>query len=276
MGKIHDALQRAEEQRAQHGGARGGAGSLEQMLDRPVPPAPRPARRRVRTKTLLNARRSRIVLTDSESAVAEQYRTLRARIQSLRRGRALLSLVVTSAVPREGKTTTAVNLALSFGLELEHRTCLVDADLRTPAVHRTLSDLPDAGLADVLEGHASLDDALTVVPDTRLSVLPVRSLPTHPSELLASRRMGMVLDELHKRFDTIIVDPPPVLVLPDATTLVDLCDAVVLVVGCGAASREEVHEALSRIDQRKIVGAVLNRVKETPPTYGYYYGGRAG
>jgi capsular exopolysaccharide synthesis family protein len=216
------------------------------------------------------------VILDSESAVAEQYRTLRARIQSVRRGRALRSLVVTSAVPREGKTTTAVNLALSFGLEREHTTCLVDADLRTPAVHRTLTELPEAGLTEVLEGHAPLDDALALVPETSLSVLPVRALPAHPSELLASRRMVKLLDELHERFDTVIVDPPPALSLPDATTLVDLCDAALLVVGCGAASREDVNEALTRIDDRKLIGTVLNRVDDVPTTYGYAYGGRAG
>jgi capsular exopolysaccharide synthesis family protein len=275
MGRIHDALQRAEEQRARHGGARGGAGSLEHALDRPLPVRERVPGRRERSKTLLDVRRSRVVLTDSESAVAEQYRSLRARIQSIRRGRAIRSLIVTSAAPREGKTTTAVNLALCFGLELEHKTCLVDADLRTPGVHRAFADLPEVGLIEVLEGHASLEEALAGVPETRLSVLPVCSLPSHPSELLASRRMEELLGELHERFDTIILDTPPVLVLPDATTLADLCDGTLLVVGSGAASRADVEAALERMDQTRLLGAVLNRLDETPPSYGYPYGGRA-
>jgi capsular exopolysaccharide synthesis family protein len=275
MGRIHDALQRAEEQRAREGGPRGGAGSLEQVHDWPVPTPKRLRRRGVRAKSLLDIRRFRIVLTDSESAVSEQYRSLRARIQSIRRGRSVRSLVVTSAVPREGKTTTAVNLALCFGLELEQKTCLVDADLRTPAVHRALPELPEIGLSDLLEGHASLDDALVEIPDTRLSILPVRSLPEHPSELLASRRMGQMLEELHERFVTTVVDAPPVLVLPDATTLVDLCDGALLVVGSGGSSRDNVEAALERIDQDRLLGAVLNGVEEAPQSYGYEYGGRA-
>lgn len=275
MGRIHDALQRAEEQRASHGGARGGAGSLEHVLDRPLPAPGRLTRRRERAKTLLDVRRSRVVLTDSESAVAEQYRSLRARIQSIRRGRTVRSLIVTSAVPREGKTTTAVNMALCFGLELEHKTCLVDADLRTPGIHRAFGELPEVGLAEVLEGHASLDEALAEVPDTRLSVLPVCSVPAHPSELLASRRMEELLAKLYERFDTIIVDTPPVLVLPDATTLADLCDGALLVVGSGAASRDDVEAALERMDQGRLLGAVLNRIEEPARSYRYDYGGRA-
>lgn len=276
MGKIHEALQRAEQQRAEAGAAPGGAGSLEHAFDRRTPP-PRWSRRgRSRSSAVVDGRRSRVVLTDSESAVSEQYRTLRTRVQSLRRSRPIRSLVVTSAVPREGKTTTAVNLALSFGLEIEQRTCLVDADLRTPAVHRMLPELPEAGLGEVLEGRAELEDALVEIPETRLSVLPVNLPPSQPSELLASRRMVELLATLHERFDTIVIDPPPVLVLPDTTTLVDICDSVILVVGTGQASRDDVRDALGRIDSSKLLGTVLNRSEDPPPSYGYYYGGRVG
>lgn len=275
MGKIHEALQRAEMQRAREGGAPGGADSIGSLLDRPAPAPGRSRQRRARSRTLRDARRARFVLTESESSVAEQYRSLRARIQSLRRGRTVRSILVTSAVPREGKTTTAVNLALCFGLDLEHATCLIDADLRTPSVHRVLPTLPEAGLAEVLEEHASIDEALVEVPETRLEVMPVRSRPPHPSELLASRHMGELLDELVKRFETIVIDAPPVLVLPDATTLVDLCDAVILVVQSGGASRDDVERSLERIDRAKLLGTVLNRAEDLPRSYAYYYGAGA-
>ena len=273
MGKIHDALKRAEEQRAKGGGAPGGAAAPAQWLDRPQPPPRRPLLRRARGPGLRDARKARAVLTDSESAVAEQYRSLRARVQSLRRGRAIRSLAITSADPREGKTTTAVNLALCFGLELEHATCLVDADLRTPGVHRALPQMPEAGLAELLEGHADLEDALVEIPETRLQVIPVRAHPAHPSELLASRRMEELVRELHERFETTVIDTPPILALPDATTLVDLCDAAILVVQSGVSSRDDVERALERIDRTKLLGTVLNRTEDVPKAYAYYYGG---
>jgi capsular exopolysaccharide synthesis family protein len=271
MGKIHQALQKAEHERARSVGVE----ALEPTLERSAPVPGRPLRSRVRGRKLIDARRSRIVLSESESSVAKQYGSLRARIQSLRRSRELRSIVVTSAVPREGKTTTAMNLALSYGLDVEHTTCLVDADLRTPSVHRALPEVPEAGLGEVLDGHCELDAALIEVPDTSLSALPVRSLPTHPSELLGSGRMVELLQQLHERFDTVIIDTPPVLALPDATTLVDACDATILVVGSGISSRDDVEGALERIDRSKLLGTVLNYAEDVPKAYGYYYGGSA-
>lgn len=266
MGRIHDALRRAEEQREKLGGAPGGPASTLEILDRA--PEPHGVGGRVRGSALRAARRSRVVLSDAESAVTEQYRTLRARIQSIRRMRPVRSIVITSALAGEGKSTTAVNLALSFGLELERETCLVDADLRTPSVHRALSELPPAGLAELLEEDAKLEEVLVRVPNTRLSVLPVRSLPTQPSELLASSRMGRLIEELAGRFETVLIDSPPVLGLPDATTLVDLCDATLFVISRGRASRADLEAALERIDAGKVLGTVWNRAAEAPTSYG--------
>ena len=206
----------------------------------------------------------------SEEQTIGKGAALRARIQSIRRTQELRSIVITSARAGEGKTTTAVNLALSFGLELEGATCLVDADLRTPAVHNAVFESPEAGLAELLELDVKLEDALVQVPDTRLSVLTVRALPKRPSELLASRRMTQLMQELQSRFDTVLIDSPPILGLPDTTTLVDLCDAVLFVIGSGSASGADVEEALSKIDASKAIGCVFNRSQEAPKGYGPY------
>ncbi len=268
MGKIHDALQKAEAERARLGDATHDA-MAETAAGTPRPSnlaaAVEPGIARVEA-----ARHSQLLLAGNDTPVSEEYRTLRARIQSLRRQRSMQTIVVTSALPGEGKSTTASNLAVSMGLEREARTCLIDCDLRTPSIHQTLFDTPDAGIVEVLDADAKLDDALVRIPDTRLWLLTVRGLSNQPSELLGSRKMAELLTELRTRFDTILIDAPPVLGLPDATTLVDLCDAVLMVVGAGDASRSEIESALERIDGSKVIGAVFNRAPESSSPYGGY------
>jgi capsular exopolysaccharide synthesis family protein len=275
MGKIHDALQRAEQERGKAGAAPGGVAAVQRALDPRTQTGPR-ASGTPRGEKLGAARRSRIMIADADASVTEEYRTLRARIQSLRRTRPIRSIVVTSALPGEGKTTTAVNLALCFGLEREGRTCLVDADLRTPAVHHALLESPEVGLAELLELDPKLEEALIRVPDTRLSVLTVKAIPGRPSELLASQGMTELVRELHSCFDTVIIDSPPVLGLPDATILVDLCDAVLFVIGSGAASRDDIEAALEQVDAKKAIGCVFNRSQEASKPYATPHGERRG
>jgi non-specific protein-tyrosine kinase len=276
VGKIHEALEKAEQQRSRRsGGAQAPQAPAEVVGGAPKRRLNLRLRRRgssskqQRGSQVRESRRARVVLTDGSALATEQFRSLRARITSLRRTRPIRTIVVTSALPREGKTNTAVNMALSFGLDLDKTTCLVDADLRTPRVHRALAEPPDAGLAEVLEGDAKLDDVLVRIPDTRLSVLAVRALPPHPAELLGSKRMAQLLEELTSRFDLVIIDSPPIMGLPDTTTLVDLCDATLLVIGAGWSSQEDVTTALERIDGGKVLGVVFNRCDVVRKPYGH-------
>jgi capsular exopolysaccharide synthesis family protein len=277
MGKIHDALQRAESVRPR-GDETLATLSAPELTQ--AAPAPAPGwRARFRRSSQRRAAaadsgpQSDVLVGGTAAPFSEEYRTLRARIQSLRRTRELRSIVLSSARPSEGKTTTAVNLALSFGAERENSVCLVDADLRTPRIHRAFAGTGIVGLAEVLEGDAKLEEALVSVPDSRLMVLPVKAMPTQPSELLSSRAMSQLVAELHTRFQTVIVDAPPVLGLPDTVTLVDLCDAALFVVGAGRAPRDEVESALERLDANKVIGVVLNRCAKHEigyiGTYGY-------
>jgi capsular exopolysaccharide synthesis family protein len=264
MGRIHDALRRAEQERQRQGATAPRASFPGAEIEGEVSKG-----RRSRTEETRSARRARVMISDVDSMVTEEYRTLRARIQSIRRTRKVRSLVVTSARPGEGKTTTATNLAMSFGLARESKTCLLDADLRTPGVQRALRELPEAGLAEVLGADAKLEHALAHLPDTGLWVLPVRALPANPSELLASLKMADLMIELANRFDTVIIDSPPVLGLPDATELVDLCDAALLVVAANQTPRPDVTAALERIAPDKVIGVVLNRYDVKGAPYGY-------
>jgi capsular exopolysaccharide synthesis family protein len=287
MGKIHDALQRAEVLR--RGGSEPAAPEIS-VTERSSPAAPEPAapgwsarlrarvagkgkgRGRSKSASASSRPRDSFLHSGAESLYSEEYRTLRARIQSLRRTRELRSIVVSSTRPSEGKTTTALNLALSFGFERENSVCLVDADMRTPQVHKAFAGMGVVGLAEVLEGDAKLEEALVAIPDTRLMVLPVKALPMAPAELLSSRAMAELVAELHTRFQTVIFDAPPVLGLPDTVTLVDLCDAALFVVGAGRAPREEVESALERLDASKVIGAVLNRCEKHEIGYLGAYG----
>jgi len=284
MGKIHDALQRAEALR--HRGDEAPVAELPAAeLTHPLRSEPAPSKSggwrarftrstsRTQAQPVAAAPSGDVLVGGTTSPFSEEYRTLRARIQSLRRTRELRSIVLSSARPSEGKTTTAVNLALSFGAERENSVCLVDADLRTPRVHKSLGRGGVVGLAEVLEGDAKLEEALVQIPDSRLMVLPVKAMPTAPSELLSSRAMSQLIAELHTRFNTVIVDAPPVLGLPDTVTLVDLCDAALFVVGAGRSPRDEVESALERLDASKVIGVVLNRCSAHEigylGTYGY-------
>lgn len=292
MGKIHDALRRAEEERAKLGAVlrESDDAEVEDHLGEDVAddlPEPLIEAPPGWTERLLRFPRSlrglggagkesseRHLVEGLDTNAIEEYRSMRQRIQSLRRSRDIKSIVISSALPGEGKTTTATNLALSFGLQRDVSTCLVDADLRAPAVHQALPHAPVAGLAELLDADAKLQEVLVEVEGTRLSILPVRALPTNPSELLASPRMAELMAELHSRFETVIVDAPPITGLPDTTALVDLCDAALLVVSASRTSRQDIAAALEHIDASKLLGTIFNRCEGRSAQYGAGYGFR--
>jgi capsular exopolysaccharide synthesis family protein len=286
MGKVYDALQRAEEQRARR--VEGGGSVSAQGEPAGIVPAadrPRPAQRseswwrqalaRVtrRTRTpvedaaALNKRR--IALLQPQSYVAEQFRTLRARIDSLSLQRPLRTVAVTSASPGDGKTMAAVNLALVMAMSVGRRVALVDCDLRDPRVHQALGLRVDAGLTEVLQGDAELDSAMVQVEGTGLQVLPVRGLPANPSELLASASMKELIEKLATDFDRVILDMPPTLGVPDARIVSELCDGILFVVRAGATPRADVESALDVLDPERLLGVVLNDADTGLTQYSY-------
>ena len=294
MGKVYDALRRAEEQRNQR--VREAAvtpatlevpdlpGATEEAPERvsapPIPASPprkpfwkrwfaRSSASDAETAGGLNKRR--ITMLQPESYVAEQFRTLRGRIDALAAQQPLRTIGVTSAVAGEGKTTAAVNLALVSAMSVGRRVLLMDCDLRKPKVHRSLGLRVDAGLGELLEGEAALDEAITEVQGSELQVLPVRSLPLNPSELLASSRMNELIDQLAQRYDRVILDLPAVLGIPDAKTIADLCEGIVFVVKADSTPEEEVVSALEVVDRRRVLGLVLNGEVRGSDRYGYGY-----
>jgi capsular exopolysaccharide synthesis family protein len=191
------------------------------------------------------------------SASADQYRSLRTRIQQVAQGRSFNALLITSPTSGEGRSHTAANLALAMTQEHDRRVCIVDANLRGAQLRR-LFGLPDGpDLGDVLAERARLDDALVYLEEHDLTVLPGDEATTH-SELLGSTAMRRVMQALRSRFDRIVVDAPPALPVADVALLTPLVDALMLVVRAGVTTKSSIHEAIASINSDKLLGVVLN------------------
>ena len=192
------------------------------------------------------------------SAPAEEYRTLRARLTQREEMGPLRTILVTSPGPRDGKSITAANLALTMAQEFQRSVLLIDADLRTGTVHSLFGLDPGPGLTEVLMGEATIDDALVYLPDHRLTLLPAGAVPQFPTELLGSTSMRRVMDVLRARFDRILADLPPVMPLADTGTVAPLADGVLMVVRAGVTQRPALDEALTMFEENKVLGVVLN------------------
>lgn len=206
-------------------------------------------------------RRNQLVMrTDARSPRAESYRRLTTNLQFLDVGGKVNSFVVTSAVAGEGKSTTALNLALAIA-ETGRRAIIVDADLRRPSLAGHTGLEASAGLTTVLIGKAELADVVQPWGHPNLDVLASGPLPPNPTQMLGSQRMREVLDRLETAYDVIILDGTPVLPVADASILTRLTDGALLVVGCRKVHRAQLAEALGAIDAvgGRALGLVLNR-----------------
>jgi capsular exopolysaccharide synthesis family protein len=231
------------------------ADRLEAMGAAAATAVPEPAAVQVVTGARLD--RYFVAISSNESA-AEQYRALRTRILHNDSVSAINVLLITSPGRGEGKTLTAGNLALTMAQEYQRQICLVEADLRHPRLQR-LFGLPDGpGLADVLGGQATLDDALLTIDEHRITVLPAGKEPARPAELLGTKAMRRVIDTLRARFDRIVVDAPAASPLADVRILTPLVDSVLLVVRSALTSKPSIHDAVAALDRAKLLGILLN------------------
>jgi len=212
----------------------------------------------------------RIALLQPDSYVAEQYRSLRGRIDSIASQRPLKTIGVTSANAGEGKSTCSINLATVTAMSVGRSVLLIDCDLRRPKVHSPLGLQPRVGLAEVLLNQATVEDAILKLDGVNLDVLPVRTIPSNPSELLSSPEMRRLIEDVASRYDRIILDTPACLGLPDAKSISELCDGLVMVVRASLTPQEEVRAALDVLGRDRVVGLVLNGSEATREQYGYY------
>lgn len=226
---------------------------VERMVDRPIlgmiPLAPA-------------GKDAVLALRDAaDGAQAEAFRTLRTNLQFIEFVERTASVLVTSSVDGEGKSTTAANLGLAVS-GLGERVLVVDADLRRPTIAELFGVEGAVGLTDVLIGRASVDEALQSVGDTSLMVLPAGTRPPNPNELLNSRRMTDLMADLSQRFDFIVIDSPPLLPVSDAVILAPHAGGVLVVCGVGRARRADVVGALTALQQveARVIGVVMTMV----------------
>jgi len=208
-----------------------------------------------------------------QSQMAESYRALRTSLLLSNLGAPPKVIMVTSALPQEGKTTTSINCAVVLA-QKGVRVLLIDADLRRPSIHKTLGLGPRSGLSNVLTGSATLQQAITRAPVLpNLSVLPAGTPPPNPAELLASTNMRDVLLELREQYDHIVIDTPPTLSVTDAVVLSPRADAIVLVIRSGQTTKQALRRSRDVLMQvnAKVSGVLLNAVDLSSPDYYYYY-----
>jgi protein-tyrosine kinase len=306
MSRIHEALKRAEQERAasQGGRAEPVAGVESPAInpipvtpDRPapaghsVPPVSSPAPSNGQsmpsftspfTFDTLMARCARgtwkpdsktmLFFKQEENVVgAEQFRTLRARLYQMREKVALKKILVSSALPKEGKSFVAANLAQVLVRQHGRRVLLVDGDLRVARLHTALGTASSPGLADYLLGESDEFSIMQRGPLENLFFIPCGKTVAHPAELIANGRLKMLLQRVEALFDWIIVDSPPAVLVSDANQLANFCDGVLMVVRSNATPYDSAQKARQEFAGKTMVGVVLNGITRADSYANYYY-----
>ena len=302
MSRIHDALKRAEQERATSTGT-----YVEPAFQQPaafpqpeeqretIPSPPLPQRSgAVAMPTMGSAlnyesllarcpqtewspdQRTMLFFHGDDSRVgAEEFRTLRNRLYQIREKMPLKRLLVTSALPKEGKSFVAANLAQVMVRQHGRRALLIDADLRNPGMHRHLGAAQSPGLAEYLLGECDEFAALQRGLMENLFFLPAgRSVPSAP-ELLANGRLKLFLQRVEPLFDWIIMDTSPVIPVSDATLVAGSCDGVLMVVRSNATPSDLARRAREEFPDKLLLGVVLNGAPSAEHARSRYYYGEA-
>jgi succinoglycan biosynthesis transport protein ExoP len=215
------------------------------------------------------------ILDDSRSQLAESFRTFRSNLLFTGVDRPRRSMLVTSPVPGDGKTTCAAHLGVALS-QLGKKVLLVDADLRKPALHRAFEVKSAPGIVNVLleeDWPKALEKAIQATRTRNLYLLPCGNVPPNPNEMLGSEKIGQVMECLSGRYDFLILDAPPLLAVSDPMVLANRVDGIVLVVRGGQTSRSALKNSMDLLAnaQSKILGIVLNGIDFKRERYYYDY-----
>lgn len=252
MDKLEKALQKAKQQR----------GFGDTTGSRP------PAREHTNIKlpagsvkiTEEQLEENRIVAYLSKSKEADVFRILRAQVLQIMNQSGYKTLAITSPNYGEGKTTIALNLAVSIALDLKQTILLADLDLRKPCIHKYLGLEPKFGLTDYISGKASIPDCLVRLPFERLTILPSGKMLDNSSEILGSPQMAALADELKTRYPDrmVIYDMPPILAQDDPLAFLPHVDAVLLIVQEGVTRTDDIKRCSEILASANVIGTVLN------------------
>lgn len=295
MSRIHEALKKAEEERAANQVSPGQPGFAPNAASEPVnlaepplqsPPAPAhsampPLSSPFSTDTLLarcaqqewkpDTATMLFLNGDDGARGTEEFRTLRSRLYHLREKMPLKKILVTSALPKEGKSFTSSNLAQVMVRQHGRRALLIDADLRAPRLHLMLGTTSDPGLADYLMGKKDEFSIMQRGPLDNLFFIPSGTGANDPAELIGNGRLKLLLQRVEPLFDWIIIDSPPAVAVSDASVLAKACDGVLMVVRSNSTPVALARKARQEFPEESLIGVVLNGTSEDQIPYARYY-----
>jgi exopolysaccharide/PEP-CTERM locus tyrosine autokinase len=286
LSRIEKALEKAAELRDKQEGGAAGPSRIDQALEKAIdqrggpgegqrtepPPAEPPLHNLQIDHPLI------FTYSDPRSPIAEEFRKLKSAIVNLiRQGDPRKVLMITSSLSGEGKSITAINLAITLAQEFDHTVLLVDADLRKPSIHKYFHYTQKVGLADCLADGIDVAAAVVRTNIHGLSFIPAGREVENPAELLGSQRMKTLIHQLKHRYPDrfVILDTPPVLPVAETRSLATFVDGAIFVVRENAVSAQHVNDALEAIQRKKVIGLVYNSVRNESLNgrYHYYYHG---
>lgn len=215
-----------------------------------------------------------VVIQNPNSYVSEQFRILRSKIFRLQQNNHLQTIMVTSALPSEGKSFVASNLAVTIAKGVDEYVLLVDADLRRPTLHEYFNLDHEKGFSDVLLHRGKLIDVVHETGFGNLSIVSAGKLPENPSELLSSKRVNLFIELVKSQFNEsiIIFDSTPVQLTSESMSLADQVDAIILVVKAGKTQKRLIRNTVKILGREKIIGIVFNHCQTSPTSYHGRYG----
>src|ERR1700692_3384641 len=295
MSRIHDALKRAEQERATSMGTHVEPAYNQPEEPRENMPSLQPLQPMMATPPTMGSGlnyesllvrcpqtdwspdpRTMLFFQEDDSRVgAEGFRTLRNRLYQIREKMPLKRLMVTSALPKEGKSFVAANLAQVMVRQHGRRALVIDADLRNPGMHRHLGAAQSPGLAEYLLGECDEIAALQRGPMENLFFMPAGRAAGSAPELLSNGRLKILLQRLEPLFDWIIIDTSPVIPVSDSTLVASLCDGILMVVRSNVTPSDMARRAREEFPDKLLLGVVLNGTQSGDVARSKYYYGEA-
>lgn len=264
MGKIFDALAKSEKEHIKLPSKNEESASLGEQ-------PPKIAKPLNISGSLHNIDRNLVALLDPRSFEAEQFRLLRTNLLFPVSGKPPRTIMITSAVPGEGKSFVAANLAISIAQGINEHVLLMDCDIRRPSIHSSFGFGNVQGLSDYLANGASLSSSILKTKLDKLTILPGGKPRHNPAELLSSEKMSQLLEEVKTRYADryIIVDSPPPQLTAETGAIGRQVDGILIVVKFGSTRREMVEDMLGKFEKEKILGVIINRFDIQSKNYGY-------